>query len=64
MILDVTETIRLPEAGNIVNRSGYDLQKNLRNSGTGRIMIMNLVEVKEFSFAYPECSRKVLDQRI
>ena len=24
-------------------------------------MIMNLVEVKEFSFAYPECSRKVLD---
>ena len=22
---------------------------------------MNLVEVKEFSFAYPECSRKVLD---
>ena len=24
-------------------------------------MIMNFVEVKEFSFAYPECSRKVLD---
>ena len=62
VILDVTETIRFARSRKHCETDlDMTYKKNLRNSGTGRIMIMNLVEVKEFSFAYPECSRKVLD---
>ena len=51
---DVTETIRFARSRKHCETDlDMTYKKNLRNSGTGRIMIMNLVEVKRFSFSIP-----------
>ena len=62
IIIDVIESVSFSRSR---RKSAVDLEmtykKNLWNSGRGRNCFMNLVEVKDFSFSYPECSHKVLE---
>ena len=61
VLLDVTETIRFSYSR---RKETADLEmtyQKITRLWTGRNRQMNLVEIKDFGFSYPESSRKVLE---